>query len=214
MAFVERALQFLGYAYLLRVPLLTWTVLVALWLGSFSGSVAEPILRGIFDIASPQSSWLATCAQIASVTVAALLAGTSMGVAARLAVCNAHTRFRSTLVLLSPGLELIFRLVPFFSFAAVVGTVLVRSEAPWAGKLPGVALGAAGWYVLTVGARGFVDSLHLRLVARFQAGGWVPRSESGYLDVERGTIQTRHLFATYQFALALVLISPIALPLF
>ncbi len=203
MGFFDRALQFLGYVYLLRVPLLTWTVLIALWLGSFSGSTAEPILRGIFDVASPQSSVWAACAQVATVTVAALLAGTSMGVAARLAVCNAHARFRSNPVFLSAGLELVFRLVPFFSFAAVVGTVLVRSEAPWAGKLPGFVLGAGCWYALTVGARGFVNALHLKLVAKFQAGRWVPRNEPGYLDTERGTIQERHLFAAYQFGLAL-----------
>jgi hypothetical protein len=126
-----------------------------------------------------------------------------MGVASRLVICNAHARFRVTPVLLTPGLELTFRLIPFLSFAAVLMTVLLRSDAPWAGKLPGLAIGAGCWYVLTVGARGLVNSLHSKLVARFQAGGWMPTNEPGYLDSQRGTIQTRHLFATYQLGLAL-----------
>ena len=40
------------------------------------------------------------------------------------------------------------------------------------------------------------------LSIRFQAGGWIPRNEPGYLDAERGTLQQRHLFAAYQFGLA------------
>jgi hypothetical protein len=202
MSYFGRGLQFLGYAYLLRVPLLTWALLIALWLGSFPNSAAEPILRGIFDIASPQSSLLATFVQFVSVTLAALLAGTSMGVSSRLVVCNAHLRFRVAPVDLSKGLELLFRLFPFFSFAAVVGTALLRSEAPWAGKLAGILLGIAFWYLVTVAARRFVSSFHSRTVALFQAGGWLAPSEAGYLDPERGTIQARHLFATYQFLLA------------
>ena len=202
MAFINRGLQFLGYSYLLRVPLLTWALLMALWLGSFQGSGAEPILRGIFDIASPQSSVLATLLQFATVTLAALLAGTSMGVSSRLVVCNAHIRFRSPPVELSPGLELIFRLFPFLSFVAVVGTALVRSEAPWAGKLPGVVLGVGFWYIVTVRARDFMSSRHLQIIRKFQAGGWISQSEPGYLDLERGTLQGRHLFAAYQFLLA------------
>lgn len=202
MAFINRGLQFLGYSYLLRVPLLTWALLMALWLGSFQGSGAEPILRGIFDIASPQSSVLATLLQFATVTLAALLAGTSMGVSSRLVVCNAHIRFRSPPVELSPGLELIFRLFPFLSFVAVVGTALVRSEAPWAGKVPGVVLGVGFWYIVTVRARDFMSSRHLQIIRKFQAGGWISQSEPGYLDLERGTLQGRHLFAAYQFLLA------------
>ncbi len=203
MSFVGRGLQFLSYVYLMRVPMLTWAMLIALCVGSFPGSVAEPILRGIFDVASKQSSTFATCIQFGTVTLAALLAGTSMGVSSRLVVCNAHIRFRATPTELTPGLELIFRLIPFVSFAALVGTALYRSDAPWSGKLPGLVLGGAGWYVLTVTARDFVNSLHSRAVGRFQAGGWVPKTELGYLDSVRGTIQARHLFATYQFALAL-----------
>jgi hypothetical protein len=202
MPYFERGLQFLGYVYLLRVPLLAWIVLVALWAESFPNTSAEPILRGIFDIASPQASVIATFAQFATVTLAALLAGTSMGVSARLVVCNAHLRFRAARVELSRGLELIFRVVPLFSFGAVVGTALWRSEAPWAGKLPGVVLGGGFWYVFTVAARDFVDALHSRFVSKFQAGGWLPRNEPGYLDLERGTLQGRHLFATYQFLLS------------
>ena len=176
--------------------------LIAVWAGSLTGSGAEPILRGIFDIASPQSSVLATGIQFGTVALAALLAGTSMGVSSRLVICNAHLRFRSVPVQLTPGLELIFRFIPFISFSAVVGTALIRSNAPWAGKLPGILLGAVVWYLLTLGARDFVNSLHSRTIARFQAGGWLPKTELGYLDFERGTIQGRHLFATYQFALA------------
>ncbi len=201
-SYLARALQFLGYSYLLRVPILTWVLLIAVWAGSLTGSGAEPILRGIFDIASPQSSVLATGIQFGTVALAALLAGTSMGVSSRLVICNAHLRFRSVPVQLTPGLELIFRFIPFISFSAVVGTALIRSNAPWAGKLPGILLGAVVWYLLTLGARDFVNSLHSRTIARFQAGGWLPKTELGYLDFERGTIQGRHLFATYQFALA------------
>ena len=108
-SYLARALQFLGYSYLLRVPILTWVLLIAVWAGSLTGSGAEPILRGIFDIASPQSSVLATGIQFGTVALAALLAGTSMGVSSRLVICNAHLRFRSVPVQLTPGLELIFR---------------------------------------------------------------------------------------------------------
>jgi len=202
MSHFARGLQFLGYAYLLRVPLLTWIVLIAFWAGSFPTSAAEPILRGIFDVASPQSTVLATFAQFATVTLAALLAGTSMGVSARLVVCNAHVRFKSPAVNLSRGLELVFRFIPFLSFVAVVGTALVRSEAPWAGKLPGLVLGVGFWYLLTISARDFLSSRHWSIVAKFRAGAWISRTEPGYLDAESGTLEKRHLFAVYQFLLA------------
>lgn len=204
MQFFDRALQSLGYAYLLRVPILTWIILIALWVGSLPGSGAEPILRGVFDVASPSSSVFATFLQFASVTLAALLAATSMGVSSRLIVCNAHIRFRATPVQLSPGLEMAFRLVPFVSFVAVVSTALINSEAPYAGKLPGIVLGAIFWYFVTIAARDFLDSLHSRIPNKFQSGEWVPGNEPGYLDLDRGTLQKRHLFAAYQFLLAFV----------
>jgi len=204
MSYLGRGLQFLGYAYLLRVPMLTWVMLIALCIGSLPGSVAEPILRGIFDIASKQSNAFVTCLEFATVTLATLLAGTSMGVSSRLVVCNAHARFRATPTELTPGLELVFRFVPLISFMALVGIALFRSDAPWAGKLPGLVLGGAAWYVLTVAARNSVNSLHSQVLRRFRAGGWMPASEPGYLDLETGTIQPRHLFATYQFGLALL----------
>ena len=169
----------------------------------FKSRSAEPILRGIFDIASPQSDVFATCIQFAAVTWSALLVGTAMGVSSRLVVCNAHLRFRATPVALSPGLELIFRFIPLLSFTAVVGTALFRSAAPWPGKLLGLILGAGFWYAATIAARDLLSSLHTRLIAGFRAGAWVPKNESGYLDFERGTIQPRHLFATYQLLLAL-----------
>ena len=203
MAYVRRALLFLGYSYLLRVPLVTWAVLMALWAGSFPSSGAEPILRGIFDIASPESSVLATLVQFISVTLAALLAGTSMGVSARLVVCNAHLRFRAVPVGLSPGLELLFRLIPVTAFTAIVGTSLVRSQAPWAGKLPGIVVGAIFWYLLTIAAGDFFASLDSDKIKQFRAGVLIPQSEPGYLDVASGKLQGRHLFATYQFMLAL-----------
>jgi len=128
MTYLGRGLQFLGYGYLLRVPMLTWVMLIALCLGSLPGSVAEPILRGIFDIASKQSNAFVTCIEFATVTLATLLAGTSMGVSARLVVCNAHARFRAEPTELTPGLELVFRFVPFVSFTALVGTALLRSD--------------------------------------------------------------------------------------
>jgi hypothetical protein len=167
MSYLRRGLQFLGYSYLLRVPLMTWAILLALWAGSFPGSGAEPILRGIFDVASPQSSVIAALTQFGAVTLAALLAGTSIGVSARLVVCNAHIRFRAAPVTLSPGLELLFRLVPLISFAGVMGTVLIRSQAPWAGKLPGIALGVVFWHLITIGARDFFDSLKSKRVMKF-----------------------------------------------
>jgi len=203
MSYLRRGLLFLGYAYLLRVPLMTWAILFALWAGTFPGSGSEPILRGIFDVASPQSSVVATLIQFGTVTVAALLAGTSMGVSARLVICNAHIRFRAAPTNLSPGLELMFRLIPLLAFIGLVGTALVRSQASWAGKLPGVAVGAVFWYVITIAVRDFFGSAKWEKLRRFRAGGWVPDSEPGYLDITTGTLQGRHLFATYQLLLAL-----------
>jgi hypothetical protein len=203
MPHIRRGLQFLTYCYLLRVPLVVWAVLIALWAGSFHGSGAEPILRGIFDIALPQPSILATVVRYGAVTLAALLAGTSMGISARLVVCNAHIRFRAAPVELSPGLELLFRLIPLAAFFAVVGTALSRSTAPWIGKLLGIVLGAVVWYVLTVAARDFFSSFRANAFLSFRAGAWIPQNEPGYLDPATGAVQGRHLFATYQFLLAL-----------
>jgi hypothetical protein len=202
MSFVSRGLQFLGYSYLLRIPIATWAILIALWVGSFQGSGAEPILRGIFDVASPDYSFTAIIARFATVTLAALLTATSMGVAARLVVCNAHLRFRAAPVAVSHGIELLFRLVPLSALIAVIGTALVRSEAPWAGKLPGVAIGIALWHLLTIGARDLFTSLKSEPIMRFRAGGWFPQSEAGYIDPNTGMLEQRHLFATYQFLLA------------
>jgi len=202
MSYFNRALQFLNYAYLIRIPLLTWALLMGLWLGSFSESGAEPILRGIFDVAS-SAPFLSAFSQFAAVTLAALLAGTSIGVSSRLVVCNAHARFRSVPVELSPGLELLFRLIPLSSFAVVVGTTLVRSESNWLVKLLGLIVGSTLWYFITIGARNFAASQHSGWVSTLRAGGWIPPDEPGYLDPESRNLQGRHLFATYQLLLAL-----------
>jgi hypothetical protein len=205
MSHIRRGLQFLTYCYLLRVPLLTWTVLIALWAGSFHGSEAEPILRGIFDIALPQPSFLATLVRFAAVTLAALLAGASMGVSARLVVCNAHLRFRAAPVQIRPGLELLFRLVPLAAFFAVMATAVSRTTAPPLGKFTGIVLGAVFWYIVTVAARDFFSLRRLSGLLRFHAVGWLLKSEPGYLDPNASspTLQGRHLFATYQLLLAL-----------
>jgi hypothetical protein len=205
MSHVRRALQFLTYGYLLRVPLSTWIVLIALWAGSFHGSDTEPILRGIFDLALPQPTLLRIIVRFGAVTLAALLAGTSMGVSARLVVCNAHLRFRAASVELRPGLELMFRLVPLIAFVAVVWTALSRSTALSPAKWVGVALGALLWYILTIGARNLFSLPRINALFAYRVAGWIPHTEPGYLDREASTptLQARHLFATYQLLLAL-----------
>jgi patatin-like phospholipase len=205
MSHLRRGLHFLTYCYLLRIPLLTWIVLIALWAGSFHGSDAEPILRGIFDLALPQPTLLTTILRFGAVTLAALLVGTSMGVSARLVICNAHLRFRAVSVQLSPGLELLFRLVPLAAFIVVIWTALSRSTALVFGKVTGILLGAALWYILTIAVRDFFSAPRLSALIEHRVAAWIPHNEPGYLDghTSTPTMQARHLFATYQLLLAL-----------
>jgi hypothetical protein len=204
MSYIRRGLQFLTYCYLLRVPLLTWTVLIALWAGSFHGSAAEPILRGIFDLALPQPSLWGTIVRFGLASLAALLAGTSMGVSARLVVCNAHMRFRAAPVALGPVLELLFRLIPLAAYVAVMWTALSRSTAPVAGESLGIAGGGVLWFVLTFTVPDFVSSPR-RIAFRQRMAARMPLNEPGYLEPHAATptLEARHLFATYQLSLAI-----------
>ena len=87
---LPRMAAFLGLLYLMRVPIITWAAMVALWYGFLSGSGAEPILRGIFDASPPDASFLGCTTRFAFVTLAAFLLGTAVVVTARLAVRNCN----------------------------------------------------------------------------------------------------------------------------
>ena len=90
MTAVERLGAVLSYAYVLRVPLLTWAALVALPFVAVPFDAAlGPLLRGLFDLSDPPERAPVLAALFGAlafflVTVAALMAAAAVAITARL----------------------------------------------------------------------------------------------------------------------------------
>src|SRR5687767_1894857 len=95
---------FLAYVYLLRVPLLTCGLLVALPILALPrDAIAGPLLRGFFDIAHPHASWWTGVVTFGLLTLAAFLLAAAIAITARLILLDGHARFGLAEVKSSPG---------------------------------------------------------------------------------------------------------------
>ncbi len=201
---LTRLLTFAGYLYVIRVPVLMWLAMILLWYGFLSGSGAEPLLRGIFDVAW-KASILETAVRFTLVTLAALLTGTAIGVTSRLTVVNAEARFGLAPVHLSRGLEFTFRIFSFSAVVAVLGGALYLSRAPWQGFTWGIASGVLFWFLLTFKAQAYLWSRDWAILRFLASGNWIPGDRAGYEStVHPPSIQERHVFAIYQSLLSLL----------
>ncbi len=127
-----------GYFYLLRIPLLSWLLLAGV---SQLGSPGGAMLPGVFDVSSFSPQPWQVILQFGFLTLIALLAVCAIGVTARLVVVFGQQRFGAAAVPLTPGIELLVRLVPlsgaFFIWLAAFRT----STALWPWKLAGTLSG-------------------------------------------------------------------------
>ena len=119
---------FVAYVYLLRVPLLTCALLVALPILALPrDAIAGPLLRGFFDIAHPDASWWTGVVTFGLLTLAAFLLAAAIAITARLIILDGHARFGLAEVKSSPGLQLMIRLVPLVSAAILVSGAWMQS---------------------------------------------------------------------------------------
>lgn len=147
---LKRLLLPLGYLYLLRVPLLVWLFVLFMFFGSLSGAAGEPILRGIFDVASFTPSGWRIAIKFAEVTLAALLAGSAIWFTSRIILANGFDRFKIERLPITLGIEFLVRFLPLVAVVLVLGRVCsfpgpALKEGGW-GKLIGPVLGFALWY--------------------------------------------------------------------
>lgn len=196
----NRILTFLGYLYLLRVPLLIWIAIMFMFAGSFAGGVGEPILRGLFDVASFTYSLLGLIFRFAFVTLTALLAGTAMWVTSRVIIANAHDRLGITPVRMTLGLEFLVRFLPLLAVLLVLARTLILSAPSLStfvrlsGKTLGVILGAVVWYIFTILTQYLAEKRRdAKVVYRWE----------GYVNAQ-GSVYIRQTFAKYQWFVSIV----------
>jgi len=117
----------LAYAYLLRVPLLTCALLVALPIVALPrDAIAGPLLRALFDVTQPGAPWWTGFTTFALLTLAALLVAAAIAITARLILLDGGRRF-DLVKITSRGLELMVRLVPLTAAAILVSGAWIQS---------------------------------------------------------------------------------------
>ena len=160
----------LGYAYVLRMPLVIWLALLALPLLAVpKGAALGPLLRGLFDLTDPLErvvsidafeqpaqpiGLLSHCVEawsFALVTLASLMVVASIGITARLILLDGAERFNMRLVPRSQGIEVALRLLLGLPPLLIVGAALTQSADTYsrlafmsAGIVVGVAAFARG----------------------------------------------------------------------
>jgi hypothetical protein len=187
----------LGYFYLLRVPLLVWLFILFTFFGSFPGAGGEPILRGIFDVASFHYSTAIVSVRFAVITLAALLAGSAIWFTSRMIIANAQQRFGIQPVQMTLGIEFLVRFLPLVAVLLVLGRAAIFSgpslnEGGW-GKLIGLVAGSALWFALTLGVQWLADVITPKLPASFV----------GYVGVG-GVVYRRQVFASLQWLISVL----------
>jgi len=212
-----------AYLYLLRVPLLTCGLLLALPLAGLPrDAVAGPLLRGLFDIVDPQTSWVAVFLAFGLLTLNALFVAAAVAITARLILLDGHARFDVDPVKSSRGLQLMVRLIPLACAAVLVLGAWIQSwtniasvSAAALGSTTGIAIFIVLMTLVherlwedvfveqqsflstnnfVVGAAGFLFAVFARVVSLTPAG---------FVD-SSGRIWARHAFALLQFLLSVL----------
>jgi hypothetical protein len=142
-------LNLLEYAYVLRVPIAILGTMLFVSLGPFGGP-GEGILRGILDIAYTDQNDLLAGVQFAILSAAAFMTAAAAGITARIIVVDGRPRFSLAPLPappsgweISPGIELLFRLLPMLCGWAVIVAALWQTNAKWAAGIAGSAAGFA-----------------------------------------------------------------------
>jgi hypothetical protein len=197
---LDRILTGLARLYLLRVPVLVG--LVMLWMGSAltPGAGGETILRGIFDVAGKDSSNPITILFFTLTTMAAVFAGIAVGVTSYSILSNASDRFGVTPLTFSPGVELLFRILPAIPVATVVGAALCHSHASLAGRITGLVAGVAISWSVSLAPRRHLSKA-LRLIPFIDDAGFVIGNKAGFVNTAH-KLQAKHVFAIAHLLLA------------
>lgn len=109
---MDRIGEYLSYFYLLRIPILTWSLLVFLPFFSVPRRARfGPLLRGIFDLSGGDAIQFAT--SFALVAFVSYMTAVAAGLAARLILLDGKVRFSAGEIPgEEPGVRLLFRLIP------------------------------------------------------------------------------------------------------
>ena len=160
----------LGYAYVLRMPLVIWLAILALPLVAVpKGAALGPLLRGLFDLTDPLERGVSTGAfeqtpqpvtllshgveawSFALVTLASLMVVASIGITARLIILDGADRFNMRRVPTSQGIEVALRLLLGLPPLLIVCAALKQSADTFAslafmvvGIVAGIAVFARG----------------------------------------------------------------------
>ena len=211
---MNRVSRYLAYLYLLRVPLLTWLFLLGLApLSVWGAAPLGPALRGLFDLAPPPSSDLDTRVMLLRIFFAfgvvalqALMAATAVGVTARLIVLDGAERFKVAVVDNSPGIRLLFRVLPGAAAIVLVTGAWSQSWTPeWrriATMAGGTAAGVALFWALSTRVQTWcLGPLQARAAPPVMRQWIGSRHLEGYTTVDaegRTRVRDRHLHALFQ----------------
>jgi hypothetical protein len=220
----------LTYAYLLRVPLLAWGLLVALpWLAIPTDAAAGTLLRGLFDLSDqaehgPLWTWGLGIFAFAQLTIVTLMAVAAIGITARLIILDGHERFDVPAAPLSLGIELMVRLLPLLAGILLIGGAWIQSHETVASSavLTGILAGLAVFLFVMRPAHNWLwDRVFpphppapatpapnwLILAARTAFEGFwlfVRRTPEGFVTAG-GFIRERHAFALFQLLFTFLL---------
>jgi hypothetical protein len=198
----NRTLRFLETIYLLRIPALIWLSMLLMSLGSTSGAAGEPILRGVFDVASEAEKEVVFL-RFLFVSLAAALAATSVGTCSYIILKNADERFWQSKIpahRIGAGLNLLVRLLPLIAMALLLGRALhLVKEHPLAAWL-GATAGLIAWYLSTWWLQSWLWSSPSFLEPIREARR-IPGDKAGFLD-KTGKLQRHNIFAAFQFLIS------------
>jgi hypothetical protein len=112
---------YLAYVYLMRIPILSWLVLMGIVAASLTGS---PLLRGLFDIAPQESSGFVLFFRFWLLALSATLATASIAMTSWLVLVWGDTRFAAGTVATHSGLRRVLMAIALAPAGAVFGAAL------------------------------------------------------------------------------------------
>lgn len=217
----------LTYAYLLRVPLLAWALLVALpWLAIPTDAAAGSLLRGLFDLSdqgehAPFLTWVLGTAGFAQMTVVTLMGVAAIAITARIIILDGAERFDVDAAPPSPGIELMVRLLPLLAAIFLVGGAWIQShpDVSHSAALSGILTGLVLFLFVMRPAHDWLWKQVFPIPPAAPPANWlillaqkafewfwrfVKRTPEGFVNAA-GLIHDRHAFALFQLLFTLLL---------